>query len=111
MIAAFLIPMFVYLPGHFLGAYLSRKGDGWAELVLLRVACATAISTPVLVALALLGWFEVPVILGVLGVCAVVTWPSPEGARPEPALRGGTSEPWDSWRLHSRFTLTRPSTS
>ncbi len=74
VIGTFLIPMFVYLPGHFLGAYLSRKGDGWAELVLLRVACAAAVSTPVLVALALLGWFEVPVVLGALGVCAVVAW-------------------------------------
>ncbi len=43
-------------------------------MALLRVACAAAVSTPVLVALALLGWFEVPVVLGVLGVCAVVAW-------------------------------------
>ena len=74
MIGTFLIPVFVYLPGHFLGAFLLRKGDGWAELALLRVACAAAVSTPVLVALALLGWFEVPVVLGALGVCAVVAW-------------------------------------
>jgi hypothetical protein len=74
MIGTLLIPVFVYLPGHFLGAFLLRKGDGWAELALLRVACAAAISTPVLVALALLGRFEVPVVLGALGVCAVVAW-------------------------------------
>jgi hypothetical protein len=74
VIEAFLIPIFVYLPGHLLGASLSRKGDGWAELALLRVACAAAVSTPVLVALALLGWFEVPVVLGALGICAVVAW-------------------------------------
>ena len=43
-------------------------------MALLRVACAAAVSTPVLVALALLGSFEVPVILGVLGICAVVAW-------------------------------------
>jgi hypothetical protein len=74
VIEAVLIPMFLYMPGHSLGTLLIRKGDGWTELALLRVACAAAISTPVLVALALLGWFEVPVILGVLGVCAVVAW-------------------------------------
>jgi len=66
--------MFVYLPGHFLGALLLRKGDGWAELALLRVACAAAVSTPVLVALALLGWFEILVVLSVLGVCVAVAW-------------------------------------
>ncbi len=74
MIEAVLIPIFVYLPGHFLGASLASKGDGGAELALLRVACAAAVSTPVLVALALLGWFEASVILGVFGACAVVAW-------------------------------------
>ena len=74
MIGAFLILVLVYLPGHFLGTVFTRKGDGWAEVTLLRVACAAAVSTPILVALALLGWFEVPVILGVLGACAVVAW-------------------------------------
>lgn len=68
---AFLIPVFVYLPGHFLGASLLRKGDGWTELALLRIACSAAVATPILVALALLGRFETPFILGVLGACTV----------------------------------------
>ena len=62
----------LYLPGHFLGGALIRKGDGWAESVLLRVACAAAVSTPVLVALALIGRFETPVVLVVLGACAAI---------------------------------------
>ena len=74
MIEAILIPVMLYLPGHFLGGSLTRKGDAWAELTLLRVACGAAVSTPVLVTLALLGWFEVPIILGSLGACAVLGW-------------------------------------
>ena len=69
-----LVPILLYLPGHFLGEVLSRKGDGWADLVLLRVACAVAVSTPVLVALALLGWFTAPVIAGCLVACAATAW-------------------------------------
>jgi len=74
LIEASLIPIALYLPGHFLGGSLARKEDGWAELALLRIACGVAVSMPVLVALALLGWFETPVILGVLGACAAVAW-------------------------------------
>src|SRR5919112_1456309 len=74
VIEAVLIPMSLYMPGHSLGTLLIRKGDGWAELALLRVACAAAVSTPVLVALALLGLFETPVILCALGVCIVSVW-------------------------------------
>ena len=69
-----LILPLLYLPGHLLGTALTRKGDGWAELALLRVACAAAVSTPVLVALALLGWFEIPVVLCALGACIVSAW-------------------------------------
>jgi hypothetical protein len=69
-----LILPLLYLPGHLLGSALTCKGDGWAELALLRVACAAAVSTPVLVALALLGLFETPVILCALGVCIVSVW-------------------------------------
>ncbi|MDP8971591.1 MAG: glycosyltransferase family 39 protein [Actinomycetota bacterium] len=72
MIEAVLIPISLYLPGHFLGGFLARKGDGWAELWLLRIACSAAVSTPILVALALLGRFETPFILGALGVCSAV---------------------------------------
>ena len=74
MIEAVLILIALYLPGHFLGGSLTRKGDGWAELAALRIACAAAIATPVLVVLALLGWFEIPVILGAFGACAVAAW-------------------------------------
>ena len=91
MIEAFLIPIFAYLPGHFLGASLSRKGDGWAELALLRLACSIAFSTPILVALALLGWFEVSVVLGALGVCAAVAWVF--------ARRDGTRARFGRWDL------------
>ncbi len=72
MIEAVLIPIALYLPGHLLGGSLVRKGDGWAELWLLRFACAAAVSTPILVGLALLGWFETPFILGALGACTAV---------------------------------------
>lgn len=64
----------LYLPGHLLGTALTRKSDGWADMALLRVACAAAVSTPVLVALALLGWFETPIILCALGACIVGAW-------------------------------------
>lgn len=63
-----------YLPGHSLGPRLSRKGDGWAEAILLRVAVSTAVATPVLVLLALVGWFTVTVISLSLVGCALVAW-------------------------------------
>jgi hypothetical protein len=64
----------LYLPGHFLGGGLARKGDGLAEVLLLRVCAAAAVACPVLVALALLGRFEAPVIAGVLLAVAGVIW-------------------------------------
>ena len=72
LIEAVLIPISLYLPGHFLGSSLVRKRDGWAELWLLRIAYSAAVSTPILVALALLGRFETPFILGALGACSAV---------------------------------------
>ncbi|MDP8951787.1 MAG: glycosyltransferase family 39 protein [Actinomycetota bacterium] len=74
MFEAGLIPILLYLPGHFLGSALIRKGDGWAELFLLRVAAAAAVSGPTLVLLALLGWFTASAIDCGLAVCAVITW-------------------------------------
>ncbi len=72
MLTALLLLILVYLPGHFLSPRLSRKGDGWAELVLLRAGTGAAVATPVLVALALAGWFTVPAIAVSLGACSVV---------------------------------------
>jgi len=69
---AVLIPILLYLPGHFLGETLTRKGDGWAELFLLRGTAAASISGPVLVVLALAGWFTAPAVAGSLAACAVV---------------------------------------
>ncbi len=65
-----LVPVALYLPGHFLGDSLALKGDGWAELALLRLSCAIAVATPILLALALLGWFRAPVMLGCFVVVA-----------------------------------------
>ena len=74
MFAALLILISSYLPGHFLGRRLSRKGDGWAELVLLRIGAGAALATPVLVFLALAGRFTVPAIVLSLGTCTVGAW-------------------------------------
>ncbi len=61
----------LYAPGHFLGGPLARKGDGWVELILMRISASVAVAAPVLVALALAGLFTVPIIAGSLCVCAV----------------------------------------
>ena len=74
MLTALLLLAFLYLPGHFLWRSISRKGDGWAELALLRGAAGAAVATPVLVLLAILGWFTVPAIVVSLGICSVVSW-------------------------------------
>ncbi|MDP8940592.1 MAG: glycosyltransferase family 39 protein [Actinomycetota bacterium] len=74
MFVALLLLIFLYLPGHFLGRRLSRKGDTVSELALLRIGASTAIATPVLVALALASWFTLPAILGSLGLCSVGAW-------------------------------------
>lgn len=67
-----LVPL--YLVGHFLARPLTRKGDGWAELALLRGAASAAVACPVLTLLAVAGRFTVPAIAGSFGVCAVVAW-------------------------------------
>ncbi len=71
---ALFILVSLYLPGHFLGRALSRKGDGWAESVLLCIASSAAVAAPVLVSLSLAGWFTVPAISVSLLVCASVAW-------------------------------------
>lgn len=71
MLEASFILITLYLPGHFLGGRLIRKDDGLAEAVLIRVAASLAIAGPILVSLALAGWFTTPVIVGSLAVCAV----------------------------------------
>jgi len=62
----------LYLPGHVTGRYLLRKGDGIAELLLLRALASVAVATPVLVALALAGLFVTPVIVAALLAVALV---------------------------------------
>lgn len=74
MITALLLLGFLYLPGHFLCRGLSRKGDGISETVLLRIAVSTAVAAPILILLAIGGWFIVPAIVLSLGVCSVVAW-------------------------------------
>lgn len=74
LILSFLTLAALYLSGHFLGSRLTRKGDGLAELLLIRVSVAAAISGPLLIALALLGWFKAPVIAGAVGTLAGGTW-------------------------------------
>src|SRR5918998_3502785 len=74
MLEALLIPLVLYLPGHFLGPRLARKGDGLFELVLLRIAASIAVAGPLLTLLALAGWFTVPVIFAAFGACAVAAF-------------------------------------
>ena len=69
-----LLPGLVYLPGHLLGGALVRKGEGWGESVLLRAAAGIAVALPVLVGLALFGWFTVPVVAGSLGALSLAAW-------------------------------------
>jgi hypothetical protein len=64
----------LYLPGHFIGQRLLRKGDGLFELTLLRISGSLAVAGPLLTLLALAGWFTVPVIVGTLGACAVAAF-------------------------------------
>jgi hypothetical protein len=75
-----LILVVLYLPGHFLGHRLIRKGDGLAELILLRIAVSLAVAGPLLTMLALVGWFTVPAIVGTLGACAVAAFLIRRGA-------------------------------
>ncbi len=74
MVGVFLVLVSLYLAGHFLGGTLVRKGDGWGEAVMLRLAAAAAVAAPVLVLLALVGWFTVPDVVASFGACAVGAW-------------------------------------
>ena len=74
MSEAFLILVSLYLPGHFLGRALSRKGDGWMESALLRIAGSAAVAAPVLVSLSLAGLFTALMISTSLCACAVGAW-------------------------------------
>ena len=74
----------MYLPGHFLWRRLSRKGDGWAESVLLRVGAGAAVATPVLILLSLGGWFTAPAIVAGLGACSAVAWFTGRGVEAHP---------------------------
>lgn len=74
MLKAVLLLAALYLPGHFLGRHLTRKGDGLSELFMARLAGSLAVAAPLLTLLALAGWFTVPVIVGSLVACAVVTF-------------------------------------
>lgn len=91
---AILILVSLYLPGHFLGFTLARKGDGWAEAVLLRIAVAAAVAAPVLVSLSLVGWFTPPAISGSLLACAAVAWFAGRGA-----VTPDRPSWWDAWVL------------
>ena len=83
MVQTILILAVLYLPGHFLGPRMVRKGDGLAELILLRVATSVAVAGPLLTLLALVGWFTVPVIVGTLGICSVGAFFLGRGGRGE----------------------------
>ncbi|MDQ4128269.1 MAG: glycosyltransferase family 39 protein [Actinomycetota bacterium] len=74
MLRAVLLLAALYLPGHFLGHRLARKGDGLFELFLLRAVVSVAVSCPVLTLLALVGLFNAPAIVLSLGACAVGTF-------------------------------------
>lgn len=60
----------LYLPGHVAGRAITRKGDGLAEALLLRVCAGVAVATPVLVVLALAGVFYVWTIASALAAVA-----------------------------------------
>ncbi|HEX2728288.1 MAG TPA: glycosyltransferase family 39 protein, partial [Rubrobacteraceae bacterium] len=80
----------LYLPGHFLAWRLTRKGDGITEVLLIRAAVSLALAGPILVALALAGWFTTPVIAACLGVVSVASFLIGRGAKRQ-ARRSG----WD----------------
>lgn len=69
-----MILVVLYLPGHFFGRRLACKGDGLAELALLRLSASLAVAGPLLTLLALAGWFTVPAIVGSLAACSVAAF-------------------------------------
>jgi hypothetical protein len=85
-----LIPVALYLPGHFLGTRLAQKGDGPFELVLLKISASLAVAGPLLTLLALAGWFTAPVILGTFGTCAIAAFFLARGGRPAARVKA-----WD----------------
>lgn len=70
MLQGFLLLASIYLPGHFLARNLSRKDDGIAELLLLRLSVSLALAAPLLTLLALAGWFTAPVIVASFALLA-----------------------------------------
>lgn len=74
MLKALLILVVLYLPGHFLGRRLIRKGDGLFEAALLRITASVGVAGPLLTILALAGWFTAPAIVATLGACAVAAF-------------------------------------
>lgn len=92
MVQVFLILVALYLPGHFLARRLIRKGDGFFELIFLRISASLAVAAPLLTALALAGWFRTPVIFFCLVACAVVAWVAGRGL---PATRTARPACWD----------------
>jgi hypothetical protein len=81
VLRALLILTAFYLAGHSLGGWVVRKGDGLAELMLLRVAASLAVAGPLLTMLALAGWFTVPAIVVASGAGAVAAFLAGRGAR------------------------------
>jgi hypothetical protein len=92
LLRAALLLAVLYLPGHFLGNRLTRKGDGLFELYALRAAVSVAVACPVLTLLALAGWFTVPFIVASLGVCAVGAYALGRGV-------GARATGWDAGGL------------
>lgn len=87
---AAILAISLYLPGHFLAWRLTRKGDGFAELLLLRAAASLALAGPILVALALVGWFTTLVITVCLAVVSVIAFLIGRGSE-----RQGRWSGWD----------------
>lgn len=102
---ALLILILLYLPGHFLGRSLARKGDGWAELVLLRVAAAAAVAGPVLTLAALTGYFTTPVLAASLLFCAILAFWSCPKPREEHEKQGVGSGEWGVEKPTTHYSL------
>jgi Dolichyl-phosphate-mannose-protein mannosyltransferase len=94
VLEALLILAALYLPGHFLGRRLIRKGDGLFEAALLRITASVGVAGPLLTILALAGWFTVPAIVGTLGACAVAAFLLCRGPRSQ-----ARATAWDLWGI------------
>ena len=106
MLEALLILAVLYLPGHFLGRRLARKGDGILELALLRISASLAVAGSVLTLLALAGWFTVSTLVAVFGACSVAAFLLARGWRSPSRLAawdlGGLALVMGSLALYSR---------